>query len=218
MSQGDPPSPTLAGPWPLQLGKSECEGCVPVISVATALVSLILFWGSPLFTAGSWDFKSPSQSTLHKCLQCRSTFYELTDSLSWDSHLTFWGRPARCKCVYVTHRRVCFQKPLLCFPGLCWWALAPGPAHPGETGGAVGAQTILEEPSDKMLRQGSVSLRSIGAYKGVWAHTCPCVSVCVWERKCVCVWCDQNTLTQAWSLYSQEVTLGILRCCRCCCY
>ena len=92
MSQGDPPSPTLAGPWPLQLGKSECEGCVPVISVATALVSLILFWGSPLFTAGSWDFKSPSQSTLHKCLQCRSTFYELTDSLSWDSHLTFWGR------------------------------------------------------------------------------------------------------------------------------
>ena len=103
----------------------------------------------------------------------------------------------------MAHRGVCFQKPLLCLPGLCWWTLAPGPAQPGEAGGGAGAQTILEEPSDKMCKTETCLImvnwwiqRSVGSH----------VPVCV----CVCVWCHQNILTQAWSLYSQAVTLGIL--------
>ena len=60
MRQGDPPSPTLAGPWPLQLGKSECEGCcVPVISAATAPVSLMLLWGSPSVHSGELRLQKP---------------------------------------------------------------------------------------------------------------------------------------------------------------
>ena len=193
MRQGDPPSPTLAGPCRFGWERASVKAAVsPSSAWQLPRYPWCSYGAHLLFTVGSWDFKSLAQSTLHECLQCWSTLYELTDFLSWDSHLSFQGRPARTSVSkWPTEESVSRSH--------CCASLGCAGEHWPLGLLSLGRQEVVPEPKQswkslrtKCVRQRPVSLWSIGEYKGVWAHTCPCV----------CVWCHQNILTQAWSLYS----------------
>ena len=164
MSQGDPPSPTLAGPWPLQLGKSKCEGCVPVVSVATALVSLTLFWGSLSVYSGELSLQKPSSVHSSPVYSIGALSMNLL-ILSWDSHVSFWGRPARCKCPRGPQRSL-FPEATVVLPWVVLVNPGPGACSPWGDGRCCRGSNIHGRAfGQNVLRQGSVSLPSIGASK-----------------------------------------------------